>query len=85
MLKCAVYTWIELMEMHYMGNLLNIMKNITDFSPGCESPELNSPRPSLKPHTNPLPPETWTITRIFVQFEVSCIRTKHFSHTTVCT
>ncbi len=53
MLKCAVYTWIKLMEMHYMGNLLNIMKNITDFSPGCESPELNSPRPSLKPHTNP--------------------------------
>ncbi len=33
----------------------------TAFSPGCESPELNSPRPSLKPHTNPLPPETWTI------------------------
>ncbi len=33
----------------------------TAFSPGCESPELNSPHPSLKPHTNPLPPETWTI------------------------
>ncbi len=35
------------------------------FSPGCESPELKkkkSPRPYLKPHTNPLPPETWTIT-----------------------
>ncbi len=32
------------------------------FPPGCESPELNSHRPSLKPHTNPLPPETWTIT-----------------------
>ncbi len=32
------------------------------FPPGCESPELKSPRPSLKPHTNPLPPETWTIT-----------------------
>ncbi len=26
----------------------------------CESPELNSPRLSLKPHTNSLPPETWT-------------------------
>ncbi len=32
------------------------------FPPGCENPELNSPRPSLKPHRNPLPPETWTIT-----------------------
>ncbi len=31
------------------------------FPPGCDSPELNSTRPSLKPHTNPLPPETWTI------------------------
>ncbi len=30
------------------------------FSPGCESLELNSHHPSLKPHTNPLPPETWT-------------------------
>ncbi len=30
------------------------------FPPGCESPELNSHRRSLKPHTNPLPPETWT-------------------------
>ncbi len=30
------------------------------FPPGCESPELKSPHPSLKPHTNPLPPETWT-------------------------
>ncbi len=28
------------------------------FSPGCESPELNSHRTSLKPHTNPLTPET---------------------------
>ncbi len=32
----------------------------TAFSPGCESPELRSPRPPLKPHANPLPPETWT-------------------------
>ncbi len=31
------------------------------FPPGCESPELRSPRPPLKPHANPLPPETWTI------------------------
>ncbi len=38
----------------HSARLLNIF--------GCESPELNSPRPSLKPHTNPLPPETWTIT-----------------------
>ncbi len=30
------------------------------FPPGCESPELRSPRPPLKPHANPLPPETWT-------------------------
>ncbi len=31
------------------------------FPPGCESPELRSARPPLKPHANPLPPETWTI------------------------
>ncbi len=31
------------------------------FSPGCESPELNAHRPSMKPHTNALPPENWTI------------------------
>ncbi len=30
------------------------------FPPGCESPELKSPHPPLKPHANPLPPETWT-------------------------
>ncbi len=30
------------------------------FPPGCESPEPKSPRPPLKPHANPLPPETWT-------------------------
>ncbi len=26
---------------------------LTAFSPGCESPELRSPRPPLKPHANP--------------------------------
>ncbi len=69
--------------------------------------------PSLKPHTNPLPPETWTISpplphhknklsNLFVQFKVcytqvsgpvqttcsntlSPMRTRHFSHTTLCT
>ncbi len=40
------------------------------FPPGCESPELNSPRSSLKPHTNPLPPETWSNTKHIVKFWV---------------
>ncbi len=31
------------------------------FPPGCESPELRSPRPPLKPPCKPLPPETWTM------------------------
>ncbi len=45
------------------------------FSPGCESPELTSPRPSLEPHTNhlPPPPQPYHITGKnchFVQFKV---------------
>ncbi len=39
--------------------------------PGCESPELNS---SLNPHTNPLPPETWTITPPTPNLTHHCLR-----------
>ncbi len=31
----------------------------TAFSPGCESPELRSPRPPPETPCKPLPPETW--------------------------
>ncbi len=49
------------------------------FPTGCESPELKSPRPSLKPHTNPLPPETWTMDRGPVRHDVSfhCMYNPH--------